>query len=490
MYKSSTMKNIILLLLISFTTVLQAQLIDENAFVKTNYIEAGINSCGIYGAGPVPAGYVPTDSAYRSIICDFGMDGWDEGSPFYTSDLITPYFHEGFALQKGNDPIHIYNNGHADCTYEDFYLSEMNYTESGDSISVTWSAIKDGMRLRQVSTFFQDKRYIINRITILNTGIYASIPDIFYVRDILAFPEFKWTGEENSLYTIEQKFPEDDASLISCKGLTTPVYFSIGSKNPHAYVALNFSGNTHSATDYNNFKSDYYSVINGDTIGSGYMNIVFFEPALLPGDSVQFSFAYMFAEEEVEEALAKTIDPLYTFDCIPVDIEFVEIYPGAVELAWNFHAGHDYFLQWKESSTDEFNSTEKLTEGNLILGYLTPCTDYDIKMLSVCQGDSVFTNIESFKTNCADLIEDPLNEKGIRISPNPSTGELTIQLPESPSGKINLRIVDLAGKIVYEESPLRSPNMVIDLSYLSNGAYMLFLENGGVRIHEKIIVSK
>lgn len=485
------MKNKILFLLFSFTTILQAQIVGDNAFVKTNYIEAGINSCGIFGAGPVPATYVSTDSSYRSIICDFNMTGWDAGSPFYTSDLTTPYFHEGFALQKGNDPIRIYNNGHADCAYEDFYLSEMNYTESGDSISVTWSAIKDGMRLTQVSTFFQDKRYIINRITILNTGIYTSIPDIFYVRDILAFPEFKWTGEENALYTIEQKFPEDDASLISCRGLTTPVYFSIGSKNPHAYAALNFSANTHSETDYNNFKSDYYSVINGDTIGSGYMNIVFFEPALLPGDSLKFTFAYIFAEEEVEEALTKTNDPLYTFDCIPVNLEFVEIYPGAVEIDWNFHAGHEYFLLWKKSAEETFTSTEKLTEGNLLLGYLEPCTDYDIKMLSVCQGDSAFTNIESFKTSCADAIADLEIGNNFQVSPNPSNGKINIYFSDTLSAPFKLFISDLSGKIVYAKTfDGVSQNLNIDATYLSSGTYILSTEYHGYISHAKIIVSK
>ncbi len=81
--------TLFLLLFISSQTIF-AQIVGSNVYIKGTYVEAGINTCGAFGANVAPPiGYHPTETRL-SFVADSDMDGWAVGSPNYCGDYSVP----------------------------------------------------------------------------------------------------------------------------------------------------------------------------------------------------------------------------------------------------------------------------------------------------------------------------------------------------------------------------------------------------------------
>ncbi len=62
----------------------------------------------------------------------------------------------------------------------------------------------------------------------------------------------------------------------------------------------------------------------------------------------------------------------------------------------------------------------------------------------------------------------------VNVAPNPSRGRITLSTP-TLSGPAEIEVADLTGRIVYKSSVILEAGTPVDLSALSNGAYMLTL---------------
>lgn len=79
----------------------------------------------------------------------------------------------------------------------------------------------------------------------------------------------------------------------------------------------------------------------------------------------------------------------------------------------------------------------------------------------------------------------------IRIYPNPTEGKLFIELNETDNNEpITIRVFDLAGKMVYETQNPGTQHVVIDLSTLQEGLYLLDLQKGQSGYTSKIVVNR
>jgi hypothetical protein len=75
------------------------------------------------------------------------------------------------------------------------------------------------------------------------------------------------------------------------------------------------------------------------------------------------------------------------------------------------------------------------------------------------------------------MIENSTVQNDYYFFPNPSKGVINLINPFGHSKDIQLRIVDLQGKIIYSSSILFSKtNYVLDLSFLENGFYQIEFE--------------
>ncbi len=93
-----------------------------------------------------------------------------------------------------------------------------------------------------------------------------------------------------------------------------------------------------------------------------------------------------------------------------------------------------------------------------------------------------------YKVNCSTIsgIEDNLiNQILFDISPNPSSGKITIKLNENHSS-CNLTVINLLGEMVYSEK-LNEKTTILNLN-LNTGLYFISIDNRGQRATKKIIV--
>jgi hypothetical protein len=72
-------------------------------------------------------------------------------------------------------------------------------------------------------------------------------------------------------------------------------------------------------------------------------------------------------------------------------------------------------------------------------------------------------------------ISEVKNEQGLRVTPNPATTSINVQISANNIGK-KYRIFDAAGKQV-ASGKLQTQNTLIDISNLSRGVYQLEVNN-------------
>jgi hypothetical protein len=76
----------------------------------------------------------------------------------------------------------------------------------------------------------------------------------------------------------------------------------------------------------------------------------------------------------------------------------------------------------------------------------------------------------------------------IRIYPNPTTGEINIQLPaELLDHEINISVMDINGKMVFTSVTIASALYRVDLGSFENGMYFITVTNGQSTYHKKVI---
>lgn len=91
-------------------------------------------------------------------------------------------------------------------------------------------------------------------------------------------------------------------------------------------------------------------------------------------------------------------------------------------------------------------------------------------------------------TNTCALSQGVVNNYGIKIYPNPSTGIFNLNLPAVFNAAV--QVFNTLGQKVFETSIKNEQNVVLDLAHLQKGLYVLKVENeDGEKFEEKIIVN-
>ncbi|MCL2435634.1 MAG: putative Ig domain-containing protein [Lentimicrobiaceae bacterium] len=95
--------------------------------------------------------------------------------------------------------------------------------------------------------------------------------------------------------------------------------------------------------------------------------------------------------------------------------------------------------------------------------------------------NSVGSDTKSLTIKIEDGVGVSENEmEEMRVYPNPTTGEL--QVTSNEQKRTNIQIFDLMGKMILEQTSQLSPITTIDISHLSNGIYILKMDNRFVKI--------
>ena len=77
----------------------------------------------------------------------------------------------------------------------------------------------------------------------------------------------------------------------------------------------------------------------------------------------------------------------------------------------------------------------------------------------------------------------------LSVYPNPSNGEFTINIGNETMSKIH--VFDISGKLVFSDKIVnKTENHTLNLSYLTNGIYILKLSNNEYTKQTKLVINK
>ena len=166
-----------------------AQIISGNAFLKGNYIEAGIAKNGTLGSGILPpAGFHPTTSGTATkslgLVCDREKNGWTVGTPSFYGDFISA----GTPLEKWGIQV----NGikvFADRSVSDSFMSvglkgENVHIIAGPNTQKTlWRGAWNDLYIEQNVTMDTSKKYLLFDIVLQNRGS-STLKNIYYNRAV------------------------------------------------------------------------------------------------------------------------------------------------------------------------------------------------------------------------------------------------------------------------------------------------------------------
>lgn len=85
--------------------------------------------------------------------------------------------------------------------------------------------------------------------------------------------------------------------------------------------------------------------------------------------------------------------------------------------------------------------------------------------------------------------DDNTNAKGLKIYPNPNNGLFTL-INKAETQNSKLEILDITGKVIFEENIINNQSNSLNLQYLQNGFYVLLIKNDTGLEKFKIMISK
>jgi hypothetical protein len=99
---------------------------------------------------------------------------------------------------------------------------------------------------------------------------------------------------------------------------------------------------------------------------------------------------------------------------------------------------------------------------------------------------SDFTSTGNIKVVAATALEE-LNAAELLIYPNPTTGKLFVQLPRV-AGESHIKLENLDGKLLTEQSAYNTRLLEIDLTHLKQGLYIITVNSDGQLMKHKVLL--
>lgn len=96
-------------------------------------------------------------------------------------------------------------------------------------------------------------------------------------------------------------------------------------------------------------------------------------------------------------------------------------------------------------------------------------------------------NLIVFTSNLTSIHNQNVNQRTIKIYPNPAVNYLTIELPEGLNNHSRITISDPAGRIILTQS-ICGQTVILDVSALGTGFYILSVSDGNASMSDRFII--
>lgn len=308
-------------IMLASTHLLQAQVADGSIFMQGNYVEIGINECGVYGSSDEPP--VGPLGAYHGInmnglgyIADHEKDGWDvstePGQPVFCGDYFTPGSpEEGWAIQVGDV---VYENHSTYCNpYEGYWFGDslpdmpganVLYSDSAGVKTAVWEGTleQDSLNLfiRQTTVLPDTALYFTSEIEITNNGT-EDLFDIYYIRNVDPDQDLDNCMTFMTHNTIVSNTPASDTAFVEAVGGACGCYFGTITVDPRARVSYGaFFLSPYKPSDAYNGLEVY--ALEGDLLCDCAVQITF-KFDLAAGETTTVSYARLFDAADAPAAL-------------------------------------------------------------------------------------------------------------------------------------------------------------------------------------------
>lgn len=225
-----------------------SQIEGTNVFMQGEYVEIGMNSCGVFGSDALPSGvgllgvpyHINTGAGAASplsglgFICDSGADGWAE----YCGDYFVPGSPvEGWCLQIGSDS---YINSDQNCAFNDIPGTITSYSNnpSCDYQQADWTGSVGGLTIVQSVVLGRYDLYFTIYVEICNTDTVDKY-NVYYGRNVDPDNDAQQYGDYSTTNTVvSQAYLGDPISIVTAVAATSGCAISLQSNEPNSAVCF------------------------------------------------------------------------------------------------------------------------------------------------------------------------------------------------------------------------------------------------------------
>ena len=290
-----------------------AQMVGTNIFLQGNYVEAGVQNNGAFGATGVPSGYHPhttlgsgTTGTSLSMVYDLGHDGWTTGTPAFMGDYTYPGVpFEGWEMQLGSARVQAFQGGMgATGSGGGGALSGIvtSYSMSIDGARAYWRGITSGgsssIQVKKDMLVRTNGSSVLVKVTLNNLGGVPS-PNIYYLRTCDPDVDQTWAG--GAFTTANTVMYQNDTAhrvLVEASGNIAGASLSLGAKDARAraftYTSWPIGVGVDLATVHAGTAYGVNDTLGVTMTGDNAIGLVFNLGSIPTGDSVSFSYAYIF----------------------------------------------------------------------------------------------------------------------------------------------------------------------------------------------------
>lgn len=326
-----------------------AQLSGNDAFLKGQYVEVGVSRTGSFGSeGAAPAGYHPNVGSQLGFVADADQNGFNVGTPPYSGDYFVPGTpEEGWGIQVNG------SNYYNAALMGEFGIpasGPLTYASSASEVSATWTGGVAGLEITQRTYLPLNALYFVIQVKIKNTTG-ASIPNVYYFRNVDPDNEQPWTGVFTTRNTVVFQPPATCAALVEAEGLQFGQYVGLGTKDLRAKVTHGGFSNRSASDIYNGSGFSQSGTATADIAISLAYNL----GTLAAGQEVTLSYAYVLNRAQLDAALEATATP--TFTANGTDITASGTYAACAGTSVNLVISNVSGYDWSWSPADDLNTT-------------------------------------------------------------------------------------------------------------------------------------
>ncbi|HMZ87987.1 MAG TPA: gliding motility-associated C-terminal domain-containing protein [Chitinophagales bacterium] len=339
------------LLILLTCTQMQAQIVGANAFLKGNFVEVGINTCGAYGSnGAPPAGYHPNVFSGLGFVADSDMDGWTTGTPDYCGDYFVPGSPvEGWQVQIGGT---VYTNTDQYCWTSEIPGDITSYDYTAGIYTGIWEGTiaAEDVTITQTTTLPENARYFVTRILICNDGP-TDLTDVYYMRNVDPDQDQPFGFSFMTTNSVIFQPPVDPDALVESVGDVYGCYLGMGARDENARVTYGCFSTTDGTPAQAWSGASVCAWSSGYSLSGTYYcdcatQVTFKIPLIAAGECQCVAFAYILDADDLDEALEATSSIGVAADGVDISTSGITlICPGdSVEL--NIIGGEDYDWTW------------------------------------------------------------------------------------------------------------------------------------------------